>query len=437
MIRNSLPPKVIWLIGILALAGLSACAGAPTTNNVQQSLAPTMTSSVTLTVWHSQTGVAAKTLDALLGDFQKAYPNISVRVNVQANENDLLRQGLAAIALSQPPDLVLAGERTLAEFARKGALVHLDPLMRDDERNDFSPGLLERGRLPESNQTIGLPFDETAVVVYSNLDLLKAAKTDAPPRSWEQFGNAARATTKGNVRGWAMSPRAAVFYALLASRGGSALNDAQTQATFNDAGLKSLEMIATLTKSGAAYLADPQNARDDFTHGKAALLFGTTADLASIAGAVARDAKFQWGVTHIPQNDPSRPVTIIFGSQLAIFKPVPSHSAEERVRAAWRLTRWLTQPAQNARWSRATFALPVRISARDLLMTDVPPHFQNLRDGLSNPLPMARAMPVVKDAGLIDAAIVELWTSVANGADPAAALKNTSARVNRILGQVQ
>lgn len=413
------------LISILALVGLSACTSAPTVNSVQPSLPPA-SGTLTLTLWHAQTGVAAKTLDALIGDFQKAHPNISVRVNVQPNENDLLRQGLAAIALNQTPDLILASERTLAEFARQGALVNLNPLIGADERNDFLPGLLD------AKPTIGLPFDETAVLMYYNFDLLQAAKTDTP-RTWDQFANAARATTRGNVRGWAMIPRADVFYAMLASRGGSALNDAQTQATFNDAGVKSLELIATLTKGDAAYLADPQNAREDFARGKAALLFSTTADLASIASAT----KFQWGISNMPQNDPTRPVTIMLGSQLAIFKPPQTNSADERVRAAFQLARWLTQPAQTARWSRATFALPVRVSARDLLANDVPPYFQNLRDGLANPLPLARALPVIKDAGLIDAAIVELWTNVANGADPATELKNTSVRINRILGQIQ
>lgn len=407
---------------VFALIGLSACASAPTTTNTRQFTAPATTGAITLTLWHTQTDIAVKTLDALVADFQKANPNISVRINPQASENDLLRQGLAAIALNQPPDVVLAGERTLAEFERRGALVNLDLLLAENDRTDFLPGLLD------SKPIVSLPFDETAIVLYSNLDLLKASKSDAPPRNWDQFANAARATTKSNVRGWVMAPQAAAYSAMLASRGGNVLNAAQTQAMLDDASLKTLEMIATLTKSGAAYLADAPIARDDFTHGKGALLIGTTADLASIAN----EAKFQWSVANLPQNDPSRPATIVTGDELAIFK-----TNGERERAAWTFARWLTQPAQIARWSRATLALPVRISARDLLVSEVPPAFQSLRDSLSNPLPTARAMPVVKDAGLIDAALADLWTSVANGADPGTALKNTTTRINRVLGQIQ
>ena len=50
-------------------------------------------------------------------------------------------------------------------------------------------------------------------------------------------------------------------------------------------------------------------------------------------------------------------------------------------------------------------------------------------------LPTVKALPAVKDAQLIDTAIVELWINVANGADLATALKNATTRVNRVLGQ--
>ncbi len=69
-------------------------------------------------------------------------------------------------------------------------------------------------------------------------------------------------------------------------------------------------------------------------------------------------------------------------------------------------------------------------------MRTLPPNFQRLRDGWSNGLPTVKALPAVKDANLIDTAIIEMWINVANGADPATALKNATARVNRVLGQI-
>jgi len=435
---------ILFILGCV----LAACANVPPPTNAQPP-APTTSNPVAITLWHTQTDASAALLNTLANDFQKAYPAITVRVESKANEGDLLRQGLAAIALNQTPDVVIADARTLAEFARRGALANLDALMndpmqglRDEERADFFPGFLDAGRFPElKNQMFALPFDQSAVVLYYNADLLKAAKVGVP-RTWEQFSNAARATTRGDARGWAMSPHATVFYAFLFSRGGSVLNDAQTQAQFSDdAGLKSLQLIVALTKGGAAYLADSaESARADFAQGRTAFLFGTTDDLTPLADAVARtNSNLQWGVMNVPQNDPARPFTAMAGADIAIFKSVLSGANganEARVRAAWLLTRWLTAPEQSARWSRATLCVPVRFSAQTLLAANSPPLFLRLRDGFGDVLPTARVGPAAKDAGLIDAAIVEMWTSVANGADPNAALKTAAARVNRILGNI-
>jgi ABC-type glycerol-3-phosphate transport system substrate-binding protein len=139
----------------------------------------------------------------------------------------------------------------------------------------------------------------------------------------------------------------------------------------------------------------------------------------------------QWGIVNVPQNDATRPFTAMSSENIAIFR-----ASDERVRAAWLFTRWLTAPEQSARWSRATLGVPVRLSAQTLLAPNVPPSFLRLRDGFGDALPTGRTAPTVKDAALIDAAIVEMWTSVANGADPAAALRNAAARVNRILGNI-
>lgn len=345
----------------LTIIFLSACAGAPTAPDTPLPVPPTNTS-VTLTFWHTKNDVAATTLTALANDFHKAYPSITVRGEQKSNEGDLLRQGVAAMAMNQTPDFIIADSRTIAEFARKNALVNLDTLTTDAqqglseaERNDYMPGLLESGRSPDlNNQWFAFPFDKSAIVLYYNIDLLKAAKADAPPRTWDQFGNAARATTRGNAHGWAMSPSAIVFYAFVLSRGGRVLATRDTQAQFgDDAGLNSLQLIAQLNKGGAAYLADnADSARNDFAQGKTALLFDTTDHLPAMTDAISRAGNFQWGVTNIPQNDPSKPSTVVFGTDLAIFKPALSGvngNSSERMRASWLFARWLTLPEQSAR----------------------------------------------------------------------------------------
>ncbi len=424
-------------LAALFLLLLSACAGSPPPS--ASPITPTDLTPVTLTFWHTETGPAAALLNTLADDFHKAYPSITVQGEAKPSEGDLLRQGIAAMAMNQLPDFIIADNRTIGEFARKGAAVPLDPLLNDptlglrpDERGDYFPGLLDVGRFPDlKNQLFAFPFDENAVVLYYNVDLLNAAKVDVP-RTWDQFNLAARATTKGNARGWAMTPSAAVFDAFLFSRGSRPLDDAQTQAQFtDDAGVKSLQLIAALSAGGSAYLVDHTDAaRADFALGKTALLFDTTDDLTAISDAMTRaSSRFQWGVTNIPQNDPTHPVTAVLGENIAIFTPVPT-----RARAAWLFARWLAEPAQTARWARTTLSIPLRASALPLLATGAPtPLFQRLRDGFGDAIPSSRAVPAVENADQVDAAIVQMWTAVANGGDIPTAQNRAATQVNRLL----
>ena len=417
---------------------LSACAGSPPPSTMPST--PSDLAPVTLTFWYTQTGATGALIDTFASDFHTAYPSITLRGQVKKDEGTLLREGIAAMAQNESPDFIIAGNRTIGAFARKDALVPLDPLLSDpslglsqNDRADFFPGLLDSGRFPDlNNQTFSFPFDEHAIVLYYNSELLRAAKAATPPRTWEQFNAAARTTTNGGTIGWAMPPSAAVFYSFVVSQGGSVLNDAQTRARFDGAaGMKSLQMIAALTKGGSAYLVDSADAaRSDFARGKAALLFGTTDDLAAISNAVAHaDKPFQWGMTNVPQSDPTHPLTIVSGANIAIFNRSPEHT-----RAAWLFARWLAEPAQTARWSRETMSIPLRTSALPLLVSDTPnPLFQRLRDGFGDVLPSGRALPAVNDAAQMDAAIVEMWTSVANGTDPTAAMTRAATRVNRLL----
>jgi ABC-type glycerol-3-phosphate transport system substrate-binding protein len=425
----------------VAILFLTACGNAP--QSAATLTVPPDRPRVEISVWHAQNGASRKTFDAFIADFQKAYPTIVVTSDVKNNESDLLKFGFAAMATNQLPDVLIANTRTIAEFARRGVLQPLDSFIiqdktgfSDEERSDFFPGLLDSGRFPDlKNQLYAIPFDQRAVVLYYNADLLKAAKIQALPKNWDEFGAAARATTRGETRGWVMSPTAPVYYAILLSRGGSVLNDTQTQVQLNDdAGLKTIQMIAALSRGGAAYVVDdPDRGRDDLVRGKATFWFGSTDELVLISDAMARaNNNSQWGVALPPQNDSSHPVTVIYGSSIAMF-----HSSEERARAAWLFARWLAAPEQTARWSRATLAIPLRTSALTLVAQDaaVNPALLRLRGSFGDTIPSGRPILAIDNATQIDAAIVEMWTAVGNGMDPNGASSRAVTRIKRALGQ--
>ncbi|MCL4489579.1 MAG: extracellular solute-binding protein [Chloroflexi bacterium] len=434
---TALPGLRGWLFGsaALALVLLAGCAIRPT---------PTprglkSRSAVTLTLWHASDGAARTLLSDLANDFHTAYPWITVRVEAEKREGDLLRQTLAAVALNQAPDVVIAEPRTLTELARRGALIDLSSYVDDpasgfkpEEQNDFIPGALEAGRFYEfHDQLLALPFDQHEVVLYANMDLLKAGNVTGLPRTWEAFGEAALSATNDGTPGWDMTPDATIFYALIFSHGGQVLDDTQSQILFNQpAGVDTLTLTAMLSNSGAVYLAaDADDARRYFTQGRAAFWFGTTRDLPTLPDAIARSGRFHWSVTSLPQSDPRHPATAFAGRMIALLK-----GSSERAQAAWAFAHWLVAPEQTARWSKATLALPVRLSAQALLTNDPSAEVEALLRSDTGQTPVTRLGPTFKGAADFDAAIVEMWTAVANGTEPAPALARAVDRVSRILG---
>lgn len=436
-----IPSSAARLAAPITLILLAACSGVLPSSSPTRIPAGSSRTPVTLSLWHTQTGGARAQLDSLVADFAKSFPWVTIRAEAKANEGDLLRQGIAAIALNQPPDLIIAGTRTIADLARRDALVALDTFVDDatlgvnaQEREDFVPGVLETGQLGEREHLYALPFDESAVVLYYNADALKSAKISGPPETWDDFEVAVRSTTRGDMRGWAMAPDAAIFYAILYSYGASVLNDAQNQVAFNGPpATQALAQIAALSKGESAYLVDSTtSARNDFAQAKAAFLLGTTDDVDVISAVQNQTGnKFSWGIANLPQANSGQPFTALLGSNTAIFRTIL-----EREQAAWLFARWLAMPEQSARWSVASRALPVRLSALALVSQDANGLPSTLSIRLPDPLPTGRGIPAIKDAATIDQAVVEMWVAVANGtADPAAAMSRAVQRANRVLGQ--
>lgn len=99
--------------------------------------------------------------------------------------------------------------------------------------------------------------------------------------------------------------------------------------------------------SGPAFWAQ---APQDFVRQKAAMIYTSTGNMTF----VRTDAKFGWNVAFLPTG--KRQGTVTGGGSLYIFKGIPP----DRAAAAWEFIRWMTEPAQAARWAIGTGYLPIR-----------------------------------------------------------------------------
>ncbi len=113
-----------------------------------------------------------------------------------------------AFASNSPPDIVYMADTLWPKFADAGALLdltdHVNDASFEEEKASYPDGAWEA--VTYDGRIFGVPLIQGVIsVLYVNTDLLRAAGMDDAVSSYEAMREAARATRKGDVFGYAMS----------------------------------------------------------------------------------------------------------------------------------------------------------------------------------------------------------------------------------------
>ncbi len=336
---------------------------------------------VEIVFWHVLTKHLEKAMLELVDEFNRTNPyGITVKPEYAGYYGDIYKKTIAAIAAGSPPDLAIAYQNMVSEYAQADAVVDLDPYIQskkyglsEEDLNDFFPAFLASDRYPAfGNKMLSFPFNRSVEVMYYNLDMLKEAGFDGPPATWEEFDQICEAVTKDKDGDgqpdqfcYAISPSASTFDLWLFSRGGKPLSDDGKTIAFNDeVGLEVLTWLRNLVDKGYAYqISERYGDQTDFGNEKVAFTFGSSTGISYYEKAVADpdtgEPKFAWGVTLPPQTPPNK-ATVGYGPSVAIFKTTP-----EKQLAAWLFVKWYTEKEQTLRWAQASRYMPLRKSAAE------------------------------------------------------------------------
>jgi multiple sugar transport system substrate-binding protein len=332
---------------------------------------------VTISFWHVQApdNFRGKLLDEIIQDFMAQYPEITVEATYQGDYSELYTKLLAAVSAGTPPDCATSYPSMIADFLQADAVVELDQYMNDpdvglsqEDMSDIFPGYLAECRFPQyGNKYYAFPFTKSAVGMWYNLDLLKEAGYDAPPKTWAEFEQmCVDVAEKTGKQGYAYYESASTFDAWLYSRGAEQLNEDQTEAIFNGPeGVESLEMMTRLIENGGAWKPEGSYAdQAEFGKGNVAFTMGSTSGTYYYQQAVEQGGgnMAEWGQAQIPQSDPDNPKTVVYGGSFTVFK-----TSEAKQKAAWLLIKFFTDTAQTAKWGSQSGYMPVRASAAALL----------------------------------------------------------------------
>jgi ABC-type glycerol-3-phosphate transport system substrate-binding protein len=384
----------------------------------------------------------------LLGEMIRAFeaenPDVQVEILPKSGYVGIHGAMLDALPDGDLPDLSIAFPSMIAGYARAGVVVPLDPYIGDPELGltdedlaAIPPSFLDAGRLPGfGRQLLAFPFAQNAIGMWVNDSLLRQAGWDHTPITWDEFEQACYdVVIQTGVGCYPIVESVSTFNAWLYSRGGRQLDETGRHATFNGpAGVESLALLSRLIGAGLAWRPqDPYGDYVAFANGQAAFTFSSTGNSSFYAEAYEVAVRngmppFDWHQALIPQADPQSPATALYGTSFFIVRSTP-----ERQQAAWRLVRWLTDTPQAARWASELEALPVRLSALEV-MTDTLEAYPFVETQVSEILPYARPEPAVPaELGVRDILYTAILSVTQGYADPQTALDQAARSADALM----
>ncbi|MDE3112636.1 MAG: extracellular solute-binding protein [Chloroflexota bacterium] len=446
------------LIALSAVAAIlvGACApGAPVTQSGAPSAQATsegdisLSGPVTVTIWHNQTGILAKGFQDLVDEFNKTNgKGITVKAEDQSGGRSytgLYQKMLGAIQAGATPDMIVAVENQVADYAKAGVIVDLAPYMsspkngltRDALADIYAPYLASNKYPQYGDQTLSFPFIKSLEVLYRNDDLAKELGFTAPPKTWAELESQAKAAVKkdasGKVTRWGMSTLSLdSFLGSVLNKGGAIVKPDLSAVGFDGKeGLSTLQMEERGIGEGWMYIPKGYDWQDRFAEGNLLYVGGTSTSVGFILDSLKGKA-LDWSV--VPWPDGGAKVRgEQFGGVVAVTKSTP-----EKQLAAWDFLKWFSDTKQTSRWAALSGYMPVRASAaNEQVLKDYwakRPQSKQAFDliPLSQAGPSIRGYQEIRDAA--QEALTKVVTKKATAAD---ALSAAGVKANAILKENQ
>src|SRR5688572_21433837 len=130
----------------------------------------TLSGPVEVTLWHNQTGILAKGFNDMIADFNSTNgKGITVRGEDQSggiSYTGIYQKMLGAIQAGATPEMVVAVENQVADYARAGVILELDNYINSTKNGltkeslaDIYKPYMESGKYPQyGNKSLSFPF---------------------------------------------------------------------------------------------------------------------------------------------------------------------------------------------------------------------------------------------------------------------------------------
>jgi multiple sugar transport system substrate-binding protein len=256
-----------------------------------------------------------KVFEAVLADFEQAYPDIKVKF--QHIPSDYTTKMNTMIAGGSAPDVIFTSDGDFPRWVKQGAFLDITEMVESSDKldlNDMWEGGLSRYRYDGKKTGTGayyaLPKDIGPTVMYYNKELFDKADVPYPsaetPMNWEQALDMWKKLTldengDGKMDIYGAGP--IWWEGFVWSNGGSVLSDDRKEFTLNNPeGAAAMQFIYDLTN--VHKVVPDSRALQSMNDGQ---MF-EAGKLATITGGrwmvpTYRKLKFDWDVAPIPSNN--------------------------------------------------------------------------------------------------------------------------------------
>lgn len=352
--------KLISLIALLSVGGLSACGGS---NNGPWD--------GTVTFWHTMGQANQALLDRMISEFEAANPGIKIAAYSQGGYDDIAGKLRDAIPAGTTPSLSFCYPDNVASYLSAGAVENLAPYVDNEEYgfteaeggvSDFIASYWNEGKNYQEEGLYSLPYAKSTEALFYNKTVFEEMGYTVPT-TWEEMWTLCR-KMKTDLGSKIVTPLgydsdSNLFITKCEQEGipyTSAAGDdhflfVNDKAKAMVGGLKALYdeglFITKGTQPNSTYTST------QFTNAKILMSIGSTGGT-----TYNKSLNFEVGVAPIPKGTINGHV-VSQGPSICIFKRA---KAEEKV-AAWKFYKHITNTINSANFSISTGYEPVRTSS--------------------------------------------------------------------------
>ena len=326
-----------------------------------------------VTFWYQHTRERETALQELIAEYNENNEHgIVVKGEYAGAYSDIYNKMVVGIQGDALPSLVVAYQNQAMAYYRDGGIVDVAPYMNSpkwglsaDEKSDFIQSFLEQDFI--GGAQVGFPPNRSLEVFYYNVDWLRELGFDSPPRTWDEFAQMcrlardnpfSRSEDKDRSLGFLIEAEASRLASLVFTRGGDLVDPTSSRYTIETPAMRgALSMLRGLMEDGSIELmGEEYGDQREFAAGQVLFILRSSSGLPFVTSAVEDGLDFTWTVTY-PPNEVEEPIINVYGASVSLCKTTPQQQL-----AAWLFIKWFTEPAQQARWVRASNCFPVRRS---------------------------------------------------------------------------